>query len=209
MIPVQGPIEVRPGEKIAIMGGNGVGKTSLLRAIAGLSRFVGGDSYRQSGLRVAYVPGGVVPPRISHRRLARGFRPRSVEIASALEELGYEHAPETTRIGDLSYGNLRKLLLAEALTSQCSIVCLDEAAQGLDAIGLVGLDALVRTSLGRGCAVVVAGPSVKDTGVADRTLHLGVGGASSRGMVSLTFVGPGDSASELRKSAGSLGFRER
>ncbi|MBK9394873.1 MAG: ATP-binding cassette domain-containing protein [Uliginosibacterium sp.] len=46
---------LEPGEKLALIGRNGAGKSSLLRTLAGQARLDDGTVWRQQGLRVAYV----------------------------------------------------------------------------------------------------------------------------------------------------------
>lgn len=46
---------LEPGEKLALIGRNGAGKSSLLRALAGQARLDDGTVWRQQGLRAAYV----------------------------------------------------------------------------------------------------------------------------------------------------------
>ncbi len=48
-------LQIDSGEKIALIGRNGSGKSSLMRALAGLSTLDEGVVWRQSGLRLAYV----------------------------------------------------------------------------------------------------------------------------------------------------------
>ncbi|MCB1939256.1 MAG: ATP-binding cassette domain-containing protein, partial [Rhodocyclaceae bacterium] len=49
-------LQLDAGERVALIGRNGTGKSSLLRAIAGQAALDDGQIWRASGLRIAYVP---------------------------------------------------------------------------------------------------------------------------------------------------------
>ena len=56
----------------------------------------------------------------------------------------------------LSFGNLRKLILADALSSQEQFIAIDDASAGLDDQGLAGLASLCEEIVANGAAVVLA-----------------------------------------------------
>ena len=49
-------VQLAPGRRVALVGGNGVGKTTLLEILAGISEPDEGEVHRQSGLTVGYLP---------------------------------------------------------------------------------------------------------------------------------------------------------
>ena len=49
-------LQITHGERTGLVGPNGVGKTTLLRILAGLDQASNGQVYRAKGLRVGYLP---------------------------------------------------------------------------------------------------------------------------------------------------------
>ena len=68
-------LQIDAGERIALIGRNGSGKSSLLRALAGLTALDDGAVWRQPGLRLAYVPQEPAfdPTRSIYQTLAAGL----------------------------------------------------------------------------------------------------------------------------------------
>lgn len=137
------------GEVTCIMGANGVGKTSLLRAISGSHRRSGGEvsidgeplgklsAFQLARMGVGYVPQGrdIFPLLTVTENLRTGFSclPRSAhfipdeiyELFPVLKEM------ERRRGGDLSGGQQQQLAIARALITRPKLLLLDEPTEGI------------------------------------------------------------------------------
>jgi len=129
---------IEPGEIVTIVGPNGSGKTSLLRAIIGAAKPAVGRVIRRPGLKIGYVPQKLhIDPTLPitvERFMRLTHRVSSLECAAALETAG---APDLLRrqMSQLSGGQFQRVLLARALINRPDLLLLDEATQGLDQPG--------------------------------------------------------------------------
>lgn len=202
-------LALEAGQLVGVRGANGVGKTTLLRVLAGVLR---PQSGRRHGPRsCAYVPGALAPPLLSPRRWLRGVRQDHVEDpVRALDQLGFD-GDLTRSCRALSFGNLRKVLLAEALTAATGLVVLDEAFAGLDAHGHRGLTALVDAARARAVTVVVAAHEDQAIERPDRVLVIASGvvhetAGTAPGTVIAAYRGPSTGRAQLDDAARALGF---
>lgn len=139
----------RPGEVTAVMGMNGVGKTSLLKAIAGRHPFESGhirldgrDLDRPTAAQaaragIAYVPQGreIFPLLTVQENLETGFACLPPDRRGVPPEL-YELFPilkamRHRRGGDLSGGQQQQLAIARALVTRPRVLLLDEPTEGI------------------------------------------------------------------------------
>ncbi|MEP5731376.1 MAG: metal ABC transporter ATP-binding protein [Sulfitobacter sp.] len=131
-------LAVEPGEIVTIVGPNGSGKTSLLKAIIGATRPTIGKVVLKPGLRIGYVPQSLhidaTLPITVERFMGLTERVTRQESAFALETAG---VPDLLKrqMSQLSGGQFQRVLLARALINQPDILLLDEATQGLDQPG--------------------------------------------------------------------------
>lgn len=173
-------LEIRAGERVAIIGPNGSGKTTLLRVLSGLVRLASGSvevedtrverlTRAEIARRVAVVPQETqIPFAFTVREVvALGRTPyRSFWRASeAADRAAIEQAIELTGLGDLarrayqslSGGERQRVILAMALAQGTKILLLDEPTAHLDLRARVELLALVQQlATSRGTTVLAA-----------------------------------------------------
>ena len=145
-------ISVEPGEAVALLGRNGVGKTTLLRTIVGLHPLAGGNivfddreigrypAHKRARLGIGYVPQGrgIFPHLSVEENLALGesaLGNRSTDKRRALDRV-YSYFPTLARVrsrkgGVLSGGEQQQLALGRALVAEPKLLLLDEPCEGI------------------------------------------------------------------------------
>jgi zinc transport system ATP-binding protein len=150
---------IAPSEIVTIVGPNGSGKTSLLRAIIGAVKPVSGRVTRADGLQIGYVPQRLhidptLPMTVS-RFLSLPVAAAPEAVVSALAQAGVPDL-SAEQMSSLSGGQFQRVLLARALIAKPDLLLLDEATQGLDQPGSAAfyrqIEAVRRAT---GCAVLM------------------------------------------------------
>jgi urea transport system ATP-binding protein len=154
--------DAAPGQVTALLGRNGVGKTTLLRAIMGLVpvasgriAFGGADltrapSHRRVRAGIGYVPQGreIFPRLTVQENLLMGLasRPRGARVPERV--LALFPALGTMlgrRGGDLSGGQQQQLAIARALAMEPSLLILDEPTEGIQPSIIKDIERAIRT----------------------------------------------------------------
>ena len=152
-------LTVEASEIVTIVGPNGSGKTSLLKAIIGATRPAAGKITRDHGLRIGYVPQRLyIDPTlpITVERFMRLLdRVDRSACVAALETAGVPDLLKS-QMSELSGGQFQRVLLARALIGNPDILLLDEATQGLDQQGSASFYRQIETVRREsGCAVLM------------------------------------------------------
>lgn len=153
-------LSVCAGEIVTVIGPNGGGKTTLLKAMLGLFPPEEGSVQRRAGLSIGYVPQRLhlewtMPLTVDRLMTLTGRLPRST-AADALRAAGVLHLNERP-VQALSGGELQRVLLARAIARGAELLVLDEPVQGVDFSGeteLYGLIGDIRRRTGCGVLLV-------------------------------------------------------
>ena len=142
-------ITCQPGKITAVLGRNGVGKSSTLRAITGINHISAGDitfgdavlkrtpPYRRARMGIGYVPQGreIFPLLTVKENLETGYAglPRSERnIPDYIFELfPVLKSMLSRRGGDLSGGQQQQLAIGRALVTRPKVLVLDEPTEGI------------------------------------------------------------------------------
>jgi putative ATP-binding cassette transporter len=134
-------VAIKPGERVLIAGESGTGKSTLVRAIAGLWPWGGGTIEVQKGAKLMLLPQRPYVPIGTLRRAATYPDPadsRSAEeVARAFRRVGLEHLvdrldEEAPWDQTLSGGEKQRLAFARIFLHKPDIIVLDEATAALD-----------------------------------------------------------------------------
>ena len=147
-------LEVRCGEFLALIGRNGAGKTTLLKAILGEIKHEGTIEYvDHCGCGISHAHVGYVPQHFFFDKSSpvsvsdflnaygnpepvfKGNKNGRERVRKSLEKVGMAHL-ENRRLGELSGGELQRVMLAFALNPVPDLLILDEPISGVDQRGM-------------------------------------------------------------------------
>ena len=182
-------LQLHRGEVCALLGPNGVGKTTLLRLLLGLLRPTSGEimlegkrlagmPIRERALRIAYVPQEAMPrfPMTVFEAVLLGRKPHMrwgpskddlARTAIVLERMGLEALAQKP-VADLSGGQRQKVALAQAFVQGTDWIVLDEPVSNLDLRHQLEVLQLVRDAAENNMGVLL---SLHDINLAARYAH--------------------------------------
>lgn len=139
--------DIEQGAIVAIIGPNGSGKTTLIRTILGLEKadegevLVFGKSIKDARDRIGYVPQRFQFDKefpitvIEFLRLRSRKAYEDQTLAHKLSEVGLRRDIAHRRLGELSGGELQRVLIAQAILNNPDILFMDEPNAGIDVAG--------------------------------------------------------------------------
>jgi len=201
-------VEVRPGEVVGLLGPNAAGKTTLLRALAGLTPIARGSialdgtvlddpaagvhvPAEQRPVGVMFQDYRLFPHLSALENAAFGLRARGVRRAEArrsaqewLERVGVGQVARL-RPKSLSGGQAQRVALARALATEPRLLLLDEPLAAIDGAARADLRRDLRRHLSwfRGTSLVVTHDPLEAMTLADTLVVLEEGRVTQTGSV--------------------------
>jgi branched-chain amino acid transport system ATP-binding protein len=194
VVAVEGvSFSIRRGEAVAILGANGAGKSSVVRALAGLVRATGGitlggqrierlASHQRAALGIGYVPEGrrVFAEMTVRENLLMGAYLKREAVSAGLEHVfqTFPRLAERQRqlATTLSGGEQQMLAIGRALMRSPDLLLLDEPSLGLSPLLVQVIYRALLDIRGRGTTLLLAEQSAHlALGLADRAYVLETG----------------------------------
>ena len=194
-------LSIETGERIGLIGRNGTGKSSLLKALAGLAALDAGEVRHASGTRIAYLPQEpTFEPGVSIREAITGALASDLDdhdawsathrVDAVLSRFGLDGEP---LVQTLSGGMRKRVALAQAMVREPELLLLDEPTNHLDIEAIVWLEGVLRSF--RGSLLMITHDRRFLDSVATRIIELDRGQLRSY---------PGDFATYLKRKADEL-----
>jgi urea transport system ATP-binding protein len=162
-------LTLEKGQCLALMGRNGVGKTTLLKCLMGVLPIAAGHvtlegrditrlaPHERAAAGIAYVPQGreIFARLTVEENLLMGMATKSGRQASLIKSEIYELFPVLKdmlqrRGGDLSGGQQQQLAIARALLAEPKLIILDEPTEGIQPSIIKDIERVIRLLRERG-----------------------------------------------------------
>ncbi len=131
---------LRPGSRLGLLGPNGCGKSTLIRALVGTEKPTSGEVHRADALKVAYFeqnrevldPEKTVLRTICPEGEWVDYRSGKMHIRGYLDRFLFTSGQMEMAVGKLSGGEQSRLLLAKLMLQEVNVLVLDEPTNDLD-----------------------------------------------------------------------------
>lgn len=198
-------LRLRPGQVLAVLGPNGVGKTTLFRTLLGLIPPLSGQILLQGqplaalspaarAARLAHVPQALAPAfaftaldivlmgaAVGLGRFARPGPAQYAAARAALDSMGIADLAACP-VTDLSGGQRQLVLIARALAQGARAMILDEPTASLDFANRLRVQGAIADLAARGIGVILSSHDPDQAAaLADQALLIGRGGVIASG----------------------------
>ena len=158
--------DLEQGKALHIKGNNGSGKSSLLRIILGITFVLKGEILWLKDLNKIFLGHKNVLKNhltVADNLYLHGIDILNTNVKSTLEELGLYEKIDLL-VGNLSYGQQKKLALVRVLLNNSSVIILDEPCVGLDDEARVLISKFLNSELKKNKSIIFTSHIPLDVG---------------------------------------------
>ncbi len=124
--------EVKNGDRIAIVGKNGIGKSSILKLILGQDIQYNGEIKIANDLKISYVSQNTDYLKGNLKIFAQDNKIDESIFKAMLSKMGFSNFDFNTKIEEMSEGQKKKVLIAKSISEQANIYLWDEPLNYID-----------------------------------------------------------------------------
>ena len=135
------------GDKLAVCGSNGCGKTTLLKILLGKDNDYEGEIWKSPSVKIAYLSQDVLDldENLTVMQMARqNGKEMTTQFLSNLANMGLTKQVFERKISSLSLGERMRLKLCELILSDYNLLVLDEPTNHLDLPNRVFLEQVLK-----------------------------------------------------------------
>jgi ATPase subunit of ABC transporter with duplicated ATPase domains len=130
-------LSLKTGQKLAVTGFNGIGKSTFLKTVSGLLPAISGSYRYENDVVIGYYEQENVwdnPDKTAFAEIKDSFpQMRDREVRASLARCGLKPEQAMQKLGTLSGGEQAKVKLCRLILKPCNILILDEPTNHLDA----------------------------------------------------------------------------
>lgn len=134
---------IKQGERIALRGKNGSGKSSVLKLICGGDIGFTGEKYVAKGLKISYVPQEMQHLSGGLRAYAKAYNIDETRFKTILRKLDFSRLQLEKDMKDYSDGQKKKVLIARSLAEDAHIYVWDEPLNYIDIFSRMQIEELM------------------------------------------------------------------
>lgn len=143
--PIFEPIsfEVNNGDRIAICGKNGVGKSSILKLVIGEQIAYNGEFRKVTDLKISYVSQNTDYLSGNLKLFAKENKIDESIFKAMLSKMGFSKIDFETDISQMSEGQKKKVLIAKSISEQANLYIWDEPLNYIDILSRVQIEEVI------------------------------------------------------------------
>lgn len=138
--------KVEVGDKVAVCGKNGSGKTSLLKLILGEKIEYTGEIIKNSKLKISYISQSFDWLEGTISNFAKENNIDGAKLFTMLSKLGFEKELFENQMQTFSAGQKKKVLIAKSLCEEANLYVWDEPLNFIDVISRIQIETLLKDS---------------------------------------------------------------